>query len=138
MIWIDVSAVVFVLGAGVLPVCLVILGGKEAAVKIFDDRIQITGLYGTSVNFSDITDVSLLDQTMYEIGAGKRKSGSDVGKILKGHFESESLGKMLLFVQADTAPTIRLKRGNDKDIYISFKDGEATRKLYQDLIGMGL
>jgi len=91
-------------------------------------------MYGLTVDFFDITEVSLLEKSMNEIGAGRRTNGYASGQTLKGNFESENLGKMLLFVQADTSPTILIKRNNDKDIYISFRDGAATRNLYNNLI----
>jgi hypothetical protein len=39
----------------------------------------------------------------------------------------------MLFVQAATSPTIHIERRNI-DIFISFRDGERTERLYRDII----
>lgn len=41
---------------------------------------------------------------------------------------------MLLFVEANAVPTIKIGRDDKKDVYISYKESEKTRQLYQELI----
>lgn len=124
-----------------IAVIIVILGflfyysEKEPDVIIHDDHVQIKALYGLDIDFSEITDISLIDKSMKEIGTGIRVNGyGGFGETLKGNFKSETLGDTLLFVQSETSPTIKIERSGKKDIYISFRDSERTEQLYRELI----
>lgn len=124
-----------------IAVIIVILGflfyysEKEPDVIIHDDHVQIKALYGLNIDFSEITDISLIDKSMKEIGTGIRVNGyGGFGETLKGNFKSETLGDTLLFVQSETSPTIKIERTGKKDIYISFRDSERTEQLYRKLI----
>jgi len=126
------SAVVLI-GVGVL----LYQGAKEPNVLVHGDVIQIKGMYGLDIDLSEIAGISLVEKSMRDIGAGslRRTNGfSGIGDALKGHFRSESLGgAILLFVQSGTSPTIHIQRADKKDIYISFRDGEAARELYHEM-----
>ena len=114
-------------------------GGKETVVTVSDSGIQIKGMYGLSVGIADITDITLIDKSMSEIGAGsmERVNGyGGFGQALKGQFRSDSLGDILLFVQSETPPTIRIETVGKSDIYISFRDGDKTEQLYRSIISM--
>jgi len=109
-------------------------GEKEPVVSISDKYVHIDGMYGIDINFTDITDISLIDKSMKDIGTGRRINGyAGFGDTLKGYFISESSGRILLFVKSEAVPTIRIDRDNGEDVYISFRDGEKTRLLYQEL-----
>lgn len=109
-------------------------GDKDPTVNILENRVQIKAMYGLNIDFTDITDISLIDKSMIDIGVGKRTNGyGGIGKALKGHFNSKDLGETLLFVQSKSSPTIRIERSNAKDIYISFRSPENTEVLYHEL-----
>ena len=112
---------------------MLIYGGRDTEVYV-TDNVVINAMYGLSIEFSDITDVALIDKSMNEIGAGRRTNGASVGGALKGHFKSETNGDMLLFVEAGSSPTIRIERNDEKTVYISFKIGADTEQLYNSLI----
>lgn len=103
------------------------LGEREPSVDVFDDGIRIRAMYGLSVDFSEITDIVLLDQSMREIGTGMRLNGYG-GAALKGHFTAG-----LLFVRPNSSPTIRIERRHGSDIFISFRDNLRTEMLYREL-----
>ena len=104
-------------------------GSREPVVHISDSSVQIGAMYGTAVRFENISDVTLIEQSMRQIGAGRRTNGFDGGmQALRGHFTSG-----LLFVQADSSPTIRIERSVGADIFISLRDGERTELLYYAL-----
>lgn len=110
---------------------------KEPEVIIHKDRIQIKGMYGLSIDLSEITDISLIEKSMKEIGVGSRTNGyGGFGDTLKGNFKSDTLGETILFVRANSAPTIKIERAGKKDIYISFNNAERTNLLYSNLIQM--
>mgnify|MGYP000515684516 CR=1 FL=1 len=109
-------------------------GEKDPDVYIKDDYIQIDGMYGLKISFSEIDDFSLIDKSMKEIGIGMRTNGfGGFMGALKGNFKSETVGDVLLFVQSKSSPTIKIERTGKKDVYISFKDSEKTKQLYHDM-----
>ena len=114
---------------------LLLFGAKEPKVLVFDNHIQINGMYGVKIDFAEISDITLIDRSMREIGVGRRIGGykSSFGETLKGNFESSSTGKTLLFVQSKTAPTIKIDRIDKKDVYISFKNSEYTKQVFNEL-----
>ena len=109
-------------------------GDKEPEVNILSDGVQIKAMYGLLIPVSDIKGVSLIRESMSDIGVGIKTNGyNGFGQSLKGHFHSEKTGPTLLFVQAKSSPTIRIERTDKKDIYISFRAGEETERLYREL-----
>lgn len=126
---------------GIFTIVLLVIVGimmlyseKEPEVNVTDQGIEIKSIYGLSVHFADLSDIILIEESMKEIGVGRRVNGyGGVGDTLKGNFKSEKLGNTLLFVRANSSPTIVIERVGSKNIYISFRDGETTRRLYETL-----
>ncbi|MDR1028567.1 MAG: DUF3784 domain-containing protein [Clostridiales Family XIII bacterium] len=113
---------------------MLFFGEKEPAVHVFGDNIRIDAMYGLTVDFSDVEEVSLIEESMEDIGVGTRVNGyGGAGEALKGHFKSKDLGRTLLFIRSESSPTIRIARDGEDDIYISFRDGERTEKLYREM-----
>ncbi|EHQ89000.1 DUF3784 domain-containing protein [Desulfosporosinus youngiae] len=126
------TAVTFIFVGGLL-----FYGEKEPVVKISDNQIRIAGMYGLSVDFSDISSISLIEKSVADLGAGRRTNGyGGFSESLKGHFDSPDLGKVLLFVKSGASPTLWIERESQEDIYLNFKDGEKTKALYQELKGV--
>jgi len=117
-----VSAIV-VIGIGIM----LIIGERETEVIIHNDSIQIIAMYGLTINFDEISDISFVEQSMRNIGAGIRTNGY-AGGAWRGHFTAG-----LLFVRPDSAPTLRIERYYGSDILISFRDSERTGMLYRRL-----
>ncbi|ADY55273.1 hypothetical protein Sgly_0930 [Syntrophobotulus glycolicus DSM 8271] len=110
-------------------------GEKDPEASILDHRIQIKAMYGLSIDFSEIADISLIEESMSDIGIGARTNGyGGIGETLKGNFKSDALGETLLFVQSRSSPTIKIERTDKKDIYISFRNSESTEQLYRELM----
>jgi len=127
---IAISTLVIFVGVGVV----LYYGAQEPTVSFLEGSIQIKAMYGLSVEIADITDISLLDKSMSDIGVGKRINGyGGIGDSLKGNFQSDILGDTLLFVASKSAPTICIARCDQKDIYLSFRDSEKTEALYRAL-----
>jgi len=128
---------------GIMAVTLVgvalmfVAGELEPGVSISDDSLRITGMYGIRVNYSEITSVTLIDQSMDEIygggGVSRTNGYGGPGQTAKGHFSSSALGSHRLYAQTKTSPTIHIQR-NAADIFISFRDSERTQQLYRELV----
>jgi hypothetical protein len=121
-----------VLGSGYL----LILGEKEPRVTLFSSNssIEIEAMYGRTIPSWQIQEISLINQNMNDIGVGSRTNGyGGLSPTLKGHFSSDGLVDHLLFVDAGSSPTICIKRNGAEDVYLSFKDSEKTKALYEQL-----
>jgi hypothetical protein len=125
-----VFAIITLAGTGVL----LYQGGKDPVVNVSDSGIEIKAMYGTVVDFVDIIDISLIEKSMNDIGAGERVNGyGGIGNALKGHFVSDDLGDILLFTQLKSSPTILIERRGKENIYISFSDTELTKQAYIEM-----
>jgi len=123
-----VFTIIILVGVGIL----LLWTSRPANVNVTDDAIQITGAYGTTIYFSDIQNITLLEESMREIGAGRRRNGADVGGHLRGNFEAG-----LLFVRnAGEGPTIRIDRAEGNSVFISLDDSGETRGLFGELSGV--
>jgi len=109
-------------------------GSKDPVVTVRDNSIQIKAMYGINIDFSEIKEISLVAESMNGIGVGTRTNGyGGFGGVLKGNFDSDYQGEILLFVQADSSPTIKIDRIDNKDVFISFRDSHKTKQLYEKL-----
>lgn len=129
-----VSIVSITLVTFVAVAFLFFYGQKDPDINILEDQIQIKAMYGLDINSSEIANISLIEQSMKNIGIGTRTNGfGGIGGALKGNFKSSTRGDALLFVQSKSSPTIRIERSAKKDIYISFRNSEDTKQLYRKL-----
>ena len=133
-----ITAVITVIS--VIAMCfLFYYGEKEPEATVQNNSIQIRGMYGLKVDFSEIASISLIEESMTDIGVGRRNNGyGGFDKTLKGHFSVENSEESLLFVQAESSPTILIERNDKKNIYISFRDKEKTRALYDEMTAVSL
>jgi len=116
-------------------VAMMITGEFDPNVTVNENGITISGMYGLHVGAHEITGITLIDESMSDIsrGTSTRTNGfGGFGQAQKGHFSSSELGTHLRFVQARTAPTIRIERLTF-DIYISLRDSEKTRELFAEM-----
>ena len=116
--------VVTTIGVGVL---LLLMWQEPSATVNADGSLTISGMYGTTINASEISDITLVDSSMQSIGAGRRNNGSN-GSVWRGSFEAG-----LLFVRPNASPTLRIDRNNAPSVFISFNDAAKTRELYREL-----
>ena len=113
-------------------------GEKDPVVNILDNEIQIESRYfGLNVDLSEITGISLVERSMRDIGGGGLRTGGygadSFGGSVKGGFQSTRVGDVLLFVHSRSSPTIWIERELKRDIYISFRDGDRTGALYNEM-----
>jgi hypothetical protein len=130
-----IVAASIITGIALIATCaLFYQGDKEPVVELLDDGIKIKALYGQEVAFSDMAGISLLEKSMDDIGVDRRTNGYDgMSGALRGHFRSDALGEILLFVQSQSSPTIWIERSTGEDVYLSLRDGERTEQLYHEI-----
>ena len=112
---------------------ILVYGSIEQTVWVGRESVEISGLYGTSINTNDITEVSMI-YTLPRI-TGKR-FGFDFGRVMKGDFALSGLGEGKLYLSGRTPPFLCI-RYRDTYALLSFKDSTATRKLYEELKDAG-
>ena len=111
---------------------LLLLGEKEPMVKILDSGIKISGLYGVKIDFTEIINISLMENTISSIGLTMRTNGYG-GLSQKGYFQSNKHGSVLLFTKTNSSPTIHIQRKGKEDVFLNLSNNEATRTLYNKL-----
>ena len=112
---------------------LLVYGEMEPTVTITDNGIRISGAYGVKMDFAEITNISLMEDAIHSIGLTRRTSGHATSSTLKGHFESSRYGGVLLFTRPSSSPTIHIQWESKEDVFLNFKNPDATRKLYHDM-----
>jgi len=109
-------------------------GESDPGVSIVNDTIKIRSLFGTDISFSSISEITLVQESMSQIGIGRRTNGYETtGQALKGTFQSVEHGSQLLFVYSSSSPTIRINLTSGNRVFISYRDSEATTTVYQML-----
>ncbi len=113
----------------ILPIILVISGGRETKISFSDTAMSLSGVYGLTIPYSDI----LQADTMQKLPAIRsRTNGYAAGKILKGHFKMQDQSKALLFIRKGVPPYIRLKTAKTT-LYLNFDSHYSTRQVYSEV-----
>ena len=97
-------------------------------VTVTNSTIVIEGSYGREIPFDELEDVTWT--TLPDIA--RRTNGADSGSRLTGHFRTEAGEDVLLFIDRDVEPVIRLD-WSEEPIYLNQSSAEATRELYEDI-----
>ena len=108
---------------------IVLLGFVTPTITVGNTDLHISGIYGTTVELADITSVTLIEQSVRQIGVGMRLGGHSTPNTLMGNF---SLG-LVLAQQANHGPSIRIDVRGDRSIFISRADAADTRAIYQEI-----
>jgi hypothetical protein len=105
---------------------IVLSGLRETKVTVTSSGITIGGMYGLTVNCSDILQIDTVS-AMPQIRL--RTNGYAFAKNLKGNFRLQDQENARLFIKAGTPPYIFI-RTKDHNIYLNKKDSQKTRDLY--------
>lgn len=114
-------------------ICCIFADSGDPEISIDRDILRIDCTFGTEINISEIREIKLDERSFDEIApAWKKTNGFDgFNGSLKGNFQTDDLGKILVYVQKDSKPTIVIKRGGKEEVYISFSKPEETKKIYE-------
>lgn len=97
-------------------------------VTVTDSTIVIEGSYSREIPFDELEDVTWT--TLPEIA--RRTNGAESGARLTGHFRTKAGEDVLLFIDRDVEPVIRLD-WSEEPIYLNQSSAEATRALYEKI-----
>ncbi|WP_214699987.1 DUF3784 domain-containing protein [Exiguobacterium sp. s57] len=101
---------------------------QPTEVTVTDSVIVIEGSYGREVPLDEVEDVTWT--ILPDIA--RRTNGADTGTRLTGHFRTEAGEDVLLFIDRDVEPVIRLD-WSAEPIYLNQSSTEATRALYEEI-----
>lgn len=121
-----------VIGVGTIVFVGVLLffSSQSTKVTVFEEGLEIQGMYGDVYTWESIRDVELIDELP---NIEMRTNGSALGSKLKGHFRTTEMGSVKLFVDASKPPFILLE--TDKGIVIFNSDSEVeTREIYEKIL----
>jgi len=118
-------------------VIMMVVGEFDPNVSAQSDGISISGMYGIKIRSDEITDITLIEDSIQgiftDVGAMRTNGFDGFGQAQKGYFSSSEYGSHIRFVQTRSSPVIHIER-RGYDVFISFRDGEKTRALYNELM----
>ncbi|MCL2663853.1 MAG: PH domain-containing protein [Oscillospiraceae bacterium] len=116
---------------------MMVVGEFDPIVSVSGDGVSISGMYGITIRSDEITDIILIEDSMRgifaDVGAMRTNGFDGFGQAQKGYFSSLEYGSHIRFVQTRSSPTILIER-RAYNVFISFRDGEKTRELYNELV----
>jgi len=113
----------------ILPVLLVVYGGRETEITFNDSGFSLNGIYGLTIPYSDILSADTMESLP---SIRSRTNGYSSGKIMKGHFKLHDHSKALLFIKKGTPPYILIKTSGST-IYLNLETPRLTRQVFVDL-----
>ena len=106
-------------------------------VNISEDQFRVTGIFGQTVKFEEVEDITLLEESIQDIGivtserylgtSGTR--GFNVLALHRGNFM-----RRYIYAQVNQASTIQITRISGDPIYLNLGSSNRTRELYQNLL----
>jgi len=109
-------------------------GERDPVVSVQGDMVRISASYGRDINFTQISEITLIDKSMTDIGIGTRTNGyGGFGQALKGYFSSAEQGQQILYVYSDSSPTIKITPTVGFPIFISYRNPAETTATYHEL-----
>jgi len=118
----------FIVGIIVIPAILICIATLPPKVIIDATDINISGVYGVKYQKSEIKTIEITD-SMPKIKL--RTNGIGMGRIQKGDFSIENMGKCKLLLQNHTVPPfIVIIDHNDETLFLNFNNPEETQSMY--------
>ncbi len=120
-------AIVLILVTLVGVVAIFVTGIKENKLLVSNNQIEITGIYGEIIPFSDIEAISLTD----ELPKIRYKSnGYAMGDINKGYFKTPDGEKLKLILHSKERPFILIEKKNNQRLFYNSSEVSNTTKIW--------
>ncbi|MDP4090619.1 MAG: DUF1648 domain-containing protein [Bacillota bacterium] len=117
---------------GVLVLIASIPGSlKERKVDLSADSITIHGVWGVTINKTDIEKVQLEDKFPKVL---EKTNGADIGNKYFGKHRLESSSNALLYIVDSRKPFVAIYIRDQRLILINFSDDSKTKNLYEDIL----
>ena len=99
-------------------------------INMKENQFEITGAYGLSVNYNDISAIDTIGQ-MPNIET--RTNGFALGKVCKGYFRLTNIGNASLFTDFGVSPFVQLVLKNGRVIFFNLKDRQSTIETFKEI-----
>jgi hypothetical protein len=103
---------------------------KNDDIKANKDNLVISGIYGKSINYSQIIKIDTIS-VIPEIES--RTNGSYLMSQAKGHFRLYDVGSAYLNLNLKYPPFIRIILRNDNYIFLNLCDAKKTLELFKNI-----
>ncbi|WP_055667036.1 PH domain-containing protein [Desnuesiella massiliensis] len=119
----------------VIILLVIVLVGSTvffSKLKVTDEGIKNSGMYGVDLKYSDIEEVKLQEELPKNL---IRSNGINLGSIYIGKFKSMDSEKLKLFVYSSKGPFIYIKpKSKDYNyIIINFKQKQETENVFKQI-----
>lgn len=105
-------------------------GSRPITIDMKENQFEITGEYGLSVNYNDISAIDTIRQ-MPNIET--RTNGFGAGSVCKGYFRLSELGNATLFINFKVSPFVQLVLKNGRVIFFNLKDRQSTIETFEEI-----
>lgn len=109
---------------------LMLYSSQETKVTFIKEGLQIHGMYGEVYSWESIETVELREELPTIL---MRTNGSALGSNLKGHFSTEELGSVKLFVNTQKPPFIYLGT-EDGVVVLNTKNADETKEVFREIL----
>lgn len=100
---------------------------SDAEVTVGEEYMEIKGVYGEKIKYSDIKSISFARQVP---NMKMRINGFALGDTRLGYFLSENNKQVTLFTHSDSC-CIKIEYNNNKIIYLNYKTANKTWTTYE-------
>lgn len=102
---------------------------KNNEIIFNDNKIEITGEYGTEINRKEIKSIELIDKVPEIVS---KTNGFSLATIKKGDFKTKDKKKVKLLINSQNSPIILLTTTDNQQIYYSSKD-KSNKEIFNKL-----
>jgi hypothetical protein len=99
-------------------------------VEVEENSLKITGMYGATLKYEDITSVELKESLPVNL---RRTNGIDFLGNLLGKFKSDDMDNLKLIVKSKHDKLIYINTKNNEHFIINEKDEKDTEALFNDI-----
>lgn len=114
-----------------IPAILMVVNFRETKVQLDDKTIQIKGVYGLTIPFTELEQVDTISALP---AVSLRTNGYAFFGTWIGNFKLTDGSRVKMFVKNGHTPYILIKSKDRLPVYINFDDRIKTIKLYNELI----
>ena len=122
----------FIIFIGILVFGLIFVGSRDMRVEITDQSLRFSGMFGSAVSLTKITDIELRDEMPEVI---RKVGGFDAGEVRRGRFQLEEMGTGTIFIHSSRQGPYIYIYHEDGFIIFQYKNPEQTLELYDYLTG---
>jgi hypothetical protein len=124
------NTIIFLVVVGAIILGFNYYGSMPTKINLKENQFEITGIYGLSINYSDISAIDTLKQ-MPPIEM--RTDGLALGKVCKGYFTLKEIGGATLFINFNVSPFVQLVQKNGRVFYFNLKDHQSTIEAFEKI-----